>query len=86
MESCFFQKTQLLKGKVRIPNAVDSFISAFFHSSAQFLSGISFRLSGTPNRKNSAKTVYTLRSSSEVDAERCMPELLLRCRLMKLHE
>ena len=39
--------------------------------------GSAFRLSGTPNRKNLQKSVYLLRASSDIEADRSVPQWFL---------
>jgi hypothetical protein len=48
------------------------------HAVINYLSlGSAFRLSGTPNRKNLQKSVYVLRASSDIEADRSVPRLYL---------
>ena len=49
----------------------------FSKDSAVEKQGSAFRLSGTPNRKNLQKSVYVLRASSDIEADRSVPQWFL---------
>jgi hypothetical protein len=49
----------------------------FSKDSAVEKQGSAFRLSGTPNRKNLQKSVYLLRASSDIEADRSVSQWFL---------